>query len=110
MLEGFWEVHTGSILPLDRWGNGRKGSRQIIVGEASRGLASAPVVAKKGSVQIVVEVTHTQSVHEVKNISPESGKRKLKGPPLLVWGKNGKMWIEEWFMRWGVGGKGACPV
>ena len=38
------------------------------------------------------------------------GKRKLKGPPLLVWGKNGKMWIEEWFMRWEVevGGKGAC--
>jgi hypothetical protein len=38
------------------------------------------------------------------------GKRKLKGLPLLVWGKNGKMWIEEWFVRWGVGGKGACPV
>ena len=72
MLEGFWEVYTGYILPLDRWGNGRKGSRQIVVGEASRGLASAPVVAKEGSVQIVVEVTHTQSVHEVKNISPES--------------------------------------
>lgn len=32
----------------------------------------------------------------------ESGKRKLKGPPLLVWGKNGKRRIEEWFMRWQV--------
>jgi len=23
-----------------------------------------------------------------------------------VWGKNGKMWIEEWFVRWGVGVRG----
>jgi hypothetical protein len=36
------------------------------------------------------------------------GKRKLKGRPLLAWGKNGRMWIEEWFVRWGVGGRGAC--
>jgi hypothetical protein len=30
------------------------------------------------------------------------GKRKGEGIPLLVYGRNGKRVVEEWYKRWGV--------